>query len=156
MARTRIALNLSRHFGSTTFQFNLLHGHHSDGKIELLRLTSASRERPLKSGNAFLTPLAGRLDLLIPNQVLRIFEFQGEREKGKYSTFKGFQNLPKFLTSPLFCCGGPTCLPSDPCGTDGHLSSGDILIITLLMAPFVAVFGPLIIRVVRRILAAKS
>lgn len=107
-------------------------------------------------GTFFLTPLAERRDSLVPNQVLRIFEFQGEREKGKYSIFKGLQNLPQFFTSLFFCWGGPTCLPGDPCGSEGHFSSGEILIIALMMTPVVAVFGPLVIRVVRRILAAKS
>jgi hypothetical protein len=28
---------------------------------------------------------------LVPNQVLGFFEFQGERERGKFSVFKGLQ-----------------------------------------------------------------
>jgi hypothetical protein len=30
-------------------------------------------------------------DHLIPNRILRLFEFQGERERGKFSVFKGLQ-----------------------------------------------------------------
>jgi hypothetical protein len=31
-------------------------------------------------------------DHLIPNQVTGVFEFQGERQRGKYSVFKGLEN----------------------------------------------------------------
>jgi hypothetical protein len=30
-------------------------------------------------------------DHLVPNRILRLFEFQGERERGKFSVFKGLQ-----------------------------------------------------------------
>jgi hypothetical protein len=64
--------------------------------------------------------------------------------------------LFQFFTAFLFFQGGPTCLPGEPCGGDGPLSSGEKLIFALLMTPITAVFGALLMRVVRRIYAAKS
>jgi hypothetical protein len=64
--------------------------------------------------------------------------------------------LSEFFMAFLFFQGGPTCLPGEPCGSDGPLSLGEILIFALMMTPVAAVFGALVIRVVRRIYAAKS
>jgi hypothetical protein len=33
------------------------------------------------------------VDHLVPNRILRLFEFQGERERGKFFVFKGLQSL---------------------------------------------------------------
>jgi hypothetical protein len=41
-----------------------------------------------KSLSAWPTQVA---DHLVPNRILRLFEFQGEREREKYSVFKGLQ-----------------------------------------------------------------